>query len=300
MSQVEKRVLAEYILWSGLHQERVNIDPRHRIKLDDVGKVIQGRGGLASANVRVKVTKAMVGMTPRQVFLNHQATKMKRFYGQSLVTRSGEPARPEAFSVEEYLAKLGPDGIVPFVRGIARTSHGAAAVAAVARELALNTAPRVRADDPDTAALAELVGEVLSSEQVAGRLGQSRQNVNDLTKRGRLLGLRHGSRWKYPAFQFRDREILPGLPNVLQSIGHVDPWDAVAILVQPGNEPGGCPIALLRQGDRAGALGLATRRAAILKQPGQDGRVWMSLNADLQADLEADRAADFAARRQPA
>lgn len=150
----------------------------------------------------------------------------------------------------------------------------------------------VEGDGESTARLLRLAGGMLSSEEVAGRLGQTRQNVNELLKRGRLLAVRYGSRWKFPAVQFRNKEPLPGLAAVLQGMGKLDPWEALTVLVSPRQASAQSPLELLRQGDRAGALAASSRAAEEIRSRVEDAPIRASLAADLDADLRADRAAD--------
>ena len=61
------------------------------------------------------------------------------------------------------------------------------------------------------------IGPFYDSEGVRVLLGNvTKQAVNDRVRRHRLLALRTGSgRLVYPTFQFRRREVLPGLGDVL-------------------------------------------------------------------------------------
>ena len=67
-------------------------------------------------------------------------------------------------------------------------------------------------------------GEMMSGPQVAALLGISRPAVDKRRTAGRLLALRIGSDWHYPAFQFHGNEPLPGLHDVLANMDGYDPW----------------------------------------------------------------------------
>lgn len=85
-------------------------------------------------------------------------------------------------------------------------------------------APAVaRALEQRSALLAE-AGEMMSSPQVATLLGISRPAVDKRRTSGRLLALKIGSDWRYPAFQFEDNEPLAGLSDVLATMDAYDPW----------------------------------------------------------------------------
>ena len=68
-------------------------------------------------------------------------------------------------------------------------------------------------------------GGTLTSEQVAAHLGLSRQAVDKRRRAGRLIGLNVGRRgYAYPAWQFSEGGVLPGLEAVLTSLSVHDPW----------------------------------------------------------------------------
>ncbi len=87
------------------------------------------------------------------------------------------------------------------------------------------------------------LGPVLRTEQVRALLGTtrpvSRQALADRAARRTLLALRTSDRHTvYPAWQFRSRRVLPGVPEVLQAFvvdKHpvVDPWTLASWLRTP-------------------------------------------------------------------
>lgn len=113
--------------------------------------------------------------------------------------------------------------------------------------------------------LSEMAGEMLTSAQVAELLGIKRQALDKRRKAGKLLGIRMGSDWRYPAFQFTDDDVLEGLPAVLAAFEGAEPWVIVDCLLTPDEALGGCsPLDALRAGDKATV-------ARWLTQMGGDG-----------------------------
>jgi hypothetical protein len=76
-----------------------------------------------------------------------------------------------------------------------------------------------------------LAGPMMSSTQVADLLGLSRQAVDKRRAASRLLALRIGSDWQYPAFQFEDGVVLPDLERVILSQEGADAWVVLDILL---------------------------------------------------------------------
>jgi hypothetical protein len=110
-----------------------------------------------------------------------------------------------------------------------------------------------------------LAGPMMSSTQVADLLGLSRQAVDKRRAASRLLALRMGSDWQYPAFQFEDGSVLPDLDRVIASQAGADPWVVLDILLAQDSALGGRSLLdALRQHD-----GQAVARA--LSQTQADG-----------------------------
>ncbi len=98
--------------------------------------------------------------------------------------------------------------------------------------------------------LLEAEGGTLSATEVARLLRRSRQAVDKQRRTGRLLALRAGPSWRYPAWQFVDGQPLPGLPEVLAALREVSPWTAAAFLLSRNARLGGRrPVDLLRRGE---------------------------------------------------
>jgi len=81
--------------------------------------------------------------------------------------------------------------------------------------------------------LAAMAGEMLTSSQVADLLGIKRQAIDKRRKAGKLLGVRLGSDWHYPSFQFAGHDTLEGLPSVVEAFEGADPWVIIDSLLAP-------------------------------------------------------------------
>ncbi|MCF6301518.1 MAG: helix-turn-helix domain-containing protein [Proteobacteria bacterium] len=81
----------------------------------------------------------------------------------------------------------------------------------------------------------EVFGGLFSSKDVAALLGYKRQTVVDKLKRKELLGVKIGGSYEYPAFQFEDHNIIPGLSKVIKVLCKKDEmfWDACLFLLNP-------------------------------------------------------------------
>ncbi|MHB1417866.1 MAG: hypothetical protein ACYC1C_21660, partial [Chloroflexota bacterium] len=98
--------------------------------------------------------------------------------------------------------------------------------------------------------LLEAGGGTLSSAEVAHLLGVSRQTVNNRRLKGRLIGVASGrGDYEYPAWQFADGAVLPGLERVLMAMRDHHPWTQVSYMLNPDIRLGdGVPLDLLRRG----------------------------------------------------
>lgn len=98
--------------------------------------------------------------------------------------------------------------------------------------------------------LLEAEGGTLSAADVARLLGRSRQAVDKQRRTGRLLAIRVGPSWRYPAWQFVDGQPLPGLPDVMAALHDISPWTAAAFLLSRSARLGAHrPVELLRRGE---------------------------------------------------
>jgi hypothetical protein len=98
--------------------------------------------------------------------------------------------------------------------------------------------------------LLEENGGVLTSEQVAEKIGISRQAVERRRQTGKLVAVstgRHGN--LYPVWQFERSGVLDGLPAVLAQLSGHDEWSQVVFFV--GRNPrlnDRTPIEMLKAG----------------------------------------------------
>lgn len=111
------------------------------------------------------------------------------------------------------------------------------------------------------AELLKAEGGVLSVNEVATRLGISRQAVDKRRRARQLLALPMGkSRYLYPTWQFAEKGVLSGLEEVLQAFQDDAPWSQAAFFLGENTILGGKrPLDELRRGNVA-----EVRRAAAL------------------------------------
>lgn len=143
--------------------------------------------------------------------------------------------------------------------------------------------------DPELQKLIDASGTLLSANAVAARLHVTRQAVAEAQKARRLLGIRFGNNWRYPAIQLRNTEILPGLSGLLRSLGAIDGWDALRLLLAPDAPAEEQPLVLLHAGDRSGALAaLMSRRRDWQERAFPPSEEVDSIRAALDRDLDAE------------
>jgi hypothetical protein len=87
--------------------------------------------------------------------------------------------------------------------------------------------------------LMDMAGEFLPSSQVEALLGIRRQAIDKRRNAHRLLAVRMASDWLYPAFQFGEDGLVPGLEAILQAHAGKDPWVILDILLAPDEALGG-------------------------------------------------------------
>jgi hypothetical protein len=94
-------------------------------------------------------------------------------------------------------------------------------------------------------------GGVLSGAQVADLLGLSRQAVDKRRRAGRLLGLSTGRRGiVYPAWQFTEGGVLPGLEEVLADLPIRIGWSPVIFMLSENAwVDDEIPLHVLRKGE---------------------------------------------------
>lgn len=109
----------------------------------------------------------------------------------------------------------------------------------VLRDLSDNTTPtteeleaRARArGEAARKAILEARGQPLTPAEVGRLLDVGEGEVETLRSTGQLLGLLVDGGYLYPAWQFRDSELLPGLADVLRALPTANPWMKAAFLL---------------------------------------------------------------------
>ncbi len=105
--------------------------------------------------------------------------------------------------------------------------------------------------------LLQLAGGALSAEEAGRTLGITRQAVDKRRRANTLLAVREGSDWRYPACQFHQGEILPGIADVVQGFASAGPWAAPDFLLASDTVlEGDTPLQVLQSGDRDRVLRL--------------------------------------------
>ena len=119
--------------------------------------------------------------------------------------------------------------------------------AAIDLDLSRRCWPKRRAP-PETPAVG---GGALSAEEAGRTLGITRQAVDKRRRASTLLAVREGSDWRYPACQFHEGEILPGITDVVQGFATAGPWAALDFLLASDTAlEGRTPLQVLQGGDR--------------------------------------------------
>jgi len=91
-----------------------------------------------------------------------------------------------------------------------------------------NTAVLARVRQAGEAFKAKVLAQpdMLSAEDAAGKVGKSRQTINDQRLAGKIIGLSFGSdRFRYPEWQFHDNVYGKPLEAALEALGHADAWE---------------------------------------------------------------------------
>lgn len=98
--------------------------------------------------------------------------------------------------------------------------------------------------------LLKRAGGVLSAEKAGKIVGITRQAIDKRRRGNAILAIREGSDWKYPAFQFRDGEVLPGIAEVVRGFEGQGAWVTLDFLLASESALGGrSPLDALREGD---------------------------------------------------
>jgi hypothetical protein len=100
-------------------------------------------------------------------------------------------------------------------------------------------------------------GGALSAEEVGRLLEITCEIVDERRRACTLLAVPEGSDWRYPACQFEQGEIIPGLPEVVRGLASEGPWVTLDFLLAPDTVLAGwTPLQALQEGDRDAVLRL--------------------------------------------
>jgi hypothetical protein len=99
-------------------------------------------------------------------------------------------------------------------------------------------------------------GGAAGVDELASALHISRQAVDKRRRAGKLLALpRGGHRWVFPAWQVARGRTVPGLEEVLATLGGRDPWSQLIFFVTPDRLlDNRSPLQALRAGDLAAVV----------------------------------------------
>lgn len=89
-----------------------------------------------------------------------------------------------------------------------------------------------------TASAIQLVADTMSREDVSGAIGIDVSNVSRRTSNGQLYAVYRDGRPRFPRWQFRDGETLPGLAPIVDCLERLelDPVSVGTFMVRPNDE----------------------------------------------------------------
>lgn len=101
-------------------------------------------------------------------------------------------------------------------------------------------------------AMIEASGGYYSTEQVATLTGKTPNAIRKDVGRKKLLQFKRAGESSFPVFQFKDGDVLTGIPAVLSALPeHITPMGAARFFLSPNDVGGGVlrsPVDLLRSG----------------------------------------------------
>ena len=191
------------------------------------------------------------------------AERVRRVAAELAVAHTGDRSTRAAFleraieAVDRLAQTVDDNGL----RAALAADTDAALISALG--LAKNGTPTApgAANDPLAAAKArgeqakrEIIaeqGDLLDATQVAARLGASVDHIEKCRLQGLLVALPIDvATWRFPAWQFTDHAVLPGLEDVLRALPVLDPWSRVMFLTY--GDPyldGDSPLTQIQRGD---------------------------------------------------
>lgn len=179
-----------------------------------------------------------------------------------------EPMR-QAFSrrlheVVDHLAQAADDATIEEVLGMADAFSG---LGVAMQRMATSEAAAIR--DPLAPArvrgiaarerLIDRAGGMLRLNEAATRLGVTTQAINGRRSRKTILAVpMPNGEWVYPACQFVEHGLVPGISAFVRAFQDADPWTRLAVLLAPSSRYGGkSALELLKAGEEAAALSIA-------------------------------------------
>jgi hypothetical protein len=97
-------------------------------------------------------------------------------------------------------------------------------------------------------------GGLLTLEQVADELKEDKRIIEYQRKLDELVAVEWNGEYQYPAWQFKDGQLLPGLDRVLEALSQFrkDPWARIIFMTDENDRLGDkTPLECLKTGDRA-------------------------------------------------
>lgn len=93
--------------------------------------------------------------------------------------------------------------------------------------------------------IADKAGGMFARADVAQLLGVTPAAVDKQRQRGQILGVLYGNDIRFPAVQFKDGVVVPGLKPVLAAFGDMNPWGQLQLLLAPLDGFGDAPASIL-------------------------------------------------------
>ncbi len=180
---------------------------------------------------------------------------------KALETEGIKGVKPARIILSRADAKRMASGSATAIKATVVPSETAKAVVADVLELSLRAA-RVRGE----ALKDQLLGDpdMLSTAEMAERLGMSEEGIRLKRKRHEVLGLEFAKRGiRYPSWQLsEERQLLPDLSRLFSILGE-SPWTVYRFLLQRHPELGGArPVDALKRGRIDGVLAAAENTAS--------------------------------------
>ncbi len=176
-------------------------------------------------------------------------------------------------TLRRLLSKAGPKGVGPlqtttnevgFLMAAARLAIEELGIAADVVEKEMQEA-RLRGLDR-MAALRKAAEPVLETGEVCALLGVSRETVRKKVDRKQLLALPKGGDRVFPAFQFREGDVLSGIAEVLAALDTDSPFVALSFLLSKNPDWNGKSACELLQSGKVAAV--VTEARGFLKHGG--------------------------------